>query len=173
VDIMGGTITVDSEPNKGTKFIVSVEFKTIMHQDVDITVRTKDNYDFTGKSVLLVEDNMINQEIANALLEGVNFKVDVAGNGSEALEKIKQAKDGQYDVILMDIQMPVMDGYEATEAIRALDNDYCKKVPIIAMTANVFAEDKLKAMNAGMNGHVSKPIDTRELFTTLKSILAD
>jgi CheY-like chemotaxis protein len=173
VDIMGGTITVDSEPNKGTKFIVSVEFKTIMHQDVDVTVRTKDNYDFTGKSVLLVEDNMINQEIANALLEGVNFKVDVAGNGSEALEKIKQAKDGQYDVILMDIQMPVMDGYEATEAIRALDNDYCKKVPIIAMTANVFAEDKLKAMNAGMNGHVSKPIDTRELFTTLKSILAD
>lgn len=173
VDIMGGTITVDSEPNKGTKFIVSVEFKTIMHQDVDVTVRTKDNYDFTGKSVLLVEDNMINQEIATALLEGVNFKVDVAGNGSEALEKIKQAKDGQYDVILMDIQMPVMDGYEATEAIRALDNDYCKKVPIIAMTANVFAEDKLKAMNAGMNGHVSKPIDTRELFTTLKSILAD
>ena len=115
----------------------------------------------------------INQEIANALLEGVNFKVDVAGNGSEALEKIKQAKDGQYDVILMDIQMPVMDGYEATEAIRALGNDYCKKVPIIAMTANVFAEDKLKAMNAGMNAHVSKPIDIRELFTTLKSILAD
>jgi len=173
VDIMGGTITVESEPNKGTKFVVSVAFKTIMHQDMDVSVRTKDNYDFTGKSVLLVEDNMINQEIAKALLEGVNFKVDIADNGSQALEKIKQAKDGQYDVILMDIQMPVMDGYEATEAIRALDNDYCKKVPIIAMTANVFAEDKLKAMNAGMNGHVSKPIDTRELFTTLKSILAD
>jgi len=173
VDIMGGTITVDSEPNKGTKFIVSVEFKTIMHQDADVTVRTKDKYDFTGKSVLLVEDNMINQEIANALLEGVNFKVDVAGNGSEALEKMKKARDGQYDVILMDIQMPVMDGYEATEAIRALDSDYCKKVPIIAMTANVFAEDKLKAMNAGMNGHVGKPIDIRELFSTLKSMLTN
>jgi len=173
VDIMGGTITVDSEPNKGTKFIVSVEFKTIMHQDADVTVRTKDKYDFTGKSVLLVEDNVINQEIANALLEGVNFKVDVAGNGSEALEKMKKARDGQYDVILMDIQMPVMDGYEATEAIRALDSDYCKKVPIIAMTANVFAEDKLKAMNAGMNGHVGKPIDIRELFSTLKSMLTN
>ena len=173
VDIMGGTITVESEPNKGTKFVVSVAFKTIMHQDMDVSVRTKDDYDFTGKSVLLVEDNMINQEIAKALLEGVNFKVDIADNGSQAVEKMKEAKDGQYDVILMDIQMPVMDGYEATEAIRALDNDYCKKIPIIAMTANVFAEDKLKAMNAGMNGHVSKPINISELFTTLKSILTD
>ena len=86
---------------------------------------------------------------------------------------MKKARDGQYDVILMDIQMPVMDGYEATEAIRALDNDYCKRIPIIAMTANVFAEDKLKAMNAGMNGHVGKPIDIRELFSTLKSMLTN
>ncbi|WP_232219200.1 transporter substrate-binding domain-containing protein [Anaerovibrio sp. RM50] len=171
VDMMGGTITIESELDKGTKFLVSIPFKTIMHQDADVTIRAKEHYDFIGKSVLLTEDNAINQEIAKALLEGVHLKVDVAGDGSEAVEKMKAAKDGQYDVILMDIQMPVMDGYEATMAIRKLDSDYCRKVPIIAMTANVFAEDKVKAMNVGMNGHIAKPIDTHEMFTTLKSIL--
>ncbi|ORT99854.1 hypothetical protein D081_1435 [Anaerovibrio sp. JC8] len=171
VDMMGGKITVDSELNKGTRFVVTLEFKTIMHQDTDVAVHKKVDYDFTGKSLLLVEDNIINQEIATALLEGANFKVEVAVNGEEAVEKMKAAKAGQYDGILMDIQMPVMDGYEATKEIRELDNEYCKKVPIIAMTANVFAEDKLKAMNVGMNGHISKPIDIRELFSTLESLI--
>ena len=171
LDIMGGTINVESELNKGTKFKVSLELKTIMHQDMASTIRSKEKYDFSGKTVLLVEDNVVNQEIATALLEGVNFKVVVAGNGVEAVEKMKSASPGQYDGILMDIQMPLMDGYEATKTIRGLGGSYCQNIPIIAMTANVFAEDKQKVINAGMNGHISKPIDTRELFSTLKSLL--
>jgi len=170
VDMMGGDIQVTSELGKGTRFVVSLEFDTCEHQDLNAKDEKKEKYDFHGKRVLLVDDNLINQEIAKCLLENVNLRVDVAGNGAEAVEMVK-GKKPKYDAVLMDIQMPIMDGYEATKAIRELADEYTKTVPIIAMTANVFAEDKVKALSTGMNGHVAKPIDLHELYSTLKNMM--
>ena len=126
---------------------------------------------FDGKKILLVEDNEINQEIALEILREAGFIMDVADNGSIAVDKIKAAVPGQYDLILMDIQMPIMDGYEAARQIRALQNSEFADIPIIAMTANAFEEDKKAAFDAGMNGHVAKPIDTPKLLKLLKEIL--
>lgn len=170
VDMMGGSIQVESELGKGTHFTVSLELKTCMHQDLNTKPESAAKYDFTGRSVLLVDDNAINQEIAKALLENVNLEVGLADNGTEAVEKVKNEAQ-KYDCILMDIQMPVMDGYEATRNIRKLDSEYAQTVPIVAMTANVFAEDKQKALDAGMNGHVAKPIDIKELYSTLNTFI--
>ena len=127
----------------------------------------------SGKKILLVEDNELNQEIARAVLEEVGLIVDTADDGTEAVEKMKTAQAGTYDLILMDIQMPVMDGYEATQTIRALDDPARANIPIVAMTANAFEEDRQRAFNAGMNGHVPKPIDIPKLMETLQSLLSD
>ena len=124
-----------------------------------------------GKRILLVEDNVLNQEIAAELLREVGFAVEVAPDGSVAVEKMREAKDGQYDLILMDVQMPLLNGYEATRQIRALDRNYCKQIPILAMTANAFDEDRQEAIAAGMNGHLAKPIDLKVLLKTLSEIL--
>ncbi|MCI8418292.1 MAG: response regulator [Lachnospiraceae bacterium] len=124
-----------------------------------------------GKHILLVEDNELNQEIAEEILSEVGFEVDTAENGRIAVEKLAKAEEGTYDLVLMDIQMPVMDGYEATRTIRAMEAPWILRLPILAMTANAFEEDKKKAMEAGMNGHLSKPIDTEKLFQTLSEIL--
>ncbi len=126
---------------------------------------------FQGKSILLAEDNELNQEIAVTILEEAGFRVEVAGDGSVAVEKAAAAPPGTYDVILMDIQMPVMDGYEAARRIRGLKDRERASIPIIAMTANAFDEDKKKAIDAGMNGHLAKPIDVDRLKETLKEIL--
>ncbi len=126
---------------------------------------------FEGKSILLVEDNELNSEIAATLLEQVGFKVEIADNGSVAVEKVKTSKPGTYDVILMDILMPVMNGYEATRNIRKLDDPALANIPIIAMTANVFDEDKQMAKKIGMNGHLGKPINLEELYNMLTEIL--
>lgn len=126
---------------------------------------------FEGKKILLVEDNELNREIAETLLEDSGFIVDMAENGAIALEKIKTAVSGTYDLVLMDVQMPVMDGYEATRAIRKLEDKTKASVPIIAMTANAFAEDRKATLEAGMNEHVSKPIDVEKLKITLKKFL--
>lgn len=115
--------------------------------------------DCKGKKILLVEDNSLNQEIAVAVLEGAGFVVEVAGDGNIAVEKMAAAKPGQYDLVLMDVQMPIMNGYEATKRIRAMQAPYCRQIPIIAMTANAFDEDKEKALATGMNGHLAKPIN--------------
>ncbi len=131
----------------------------------------EDAASFDGKKILLVEDNEINQEIALEILREAGFIMDVADNGSIAVDKIKAAVPGQYDLILMDIQMPIMDGYEAARQIRALQNSEFADIPIIAMTANAFEEDKKAAFDAGMNGHVAKPIDTPKLLKLLKEIL--
>ncbi len=128
--------------------------------------------DFSGQKILLAEDNELNQEIAVEILQGSGFVVDVAGDGLEAVEKIKNAEPGRYDLILMDVQMPKMNGYNATRAIRALDDPDKANIPIIAMTANAFAEDKQAAAEAGMNGHIAKPIEVPVLLETLKNILA-
>lgn len=124
-----------------------------------------------GKKILLVEDNTLNQEIATYILKDAGFIIEVADDGDVAVERLEQAQPGQYDLVLMDIQMPRMDGYEATRRIRALNKEYCANVPIIAMTANAFAEDKEKAFEVGMNGYLSKPINVAELLDTIGNIL--
>ena len=124
-----------------------------------------------GKRILLVEDNALNQEIAVEILREAGFAVEVAADGSIAVEKMKTAKPDQYDLILMDIQMPILNGYEATRQIRAMDSPYCKEIPILAMTANAFEEDRQDAIAAGMNGHLAKPIDIQTLLKTLAEVL--
>ena len=126
---------------------------------------------FTGKKILLVEDNEINQEIAVEILQSAGFVMDVADDGAVAVEMMKTAHPGQYDLILMDIQMPVMNGYEATRQIRAMEHLEVSNIPIIAMTANAFDEDRKAAFEAGMNGHVTKPIDVPKLLELLGEIL--
>ena len=126
---------------------------------------------FAGKKILLVEDNELNQEIAATILEEQGFSVDVADDGTVAVEKVKTADGDRYDIILMDIQMPRMDGYEATRRIRALNDKAKSNIPIYAMTANAFEEDRQKALDAGLNGHIAKPIDIPNLMAVLKEAL--
>ena len=130
-------------------------------------------FDFTGKKILLVEDNEFNREIACEILEEAGFAVDTAEDGTVAVEKMKTAEEGRYDLILMDIQMPLMDGYEATKAIRSLPNDYAANITIIAMTANAFEEDRQKALQAGMNDHLAKPIDVSKLMEKLGNAITN
>ena len=124
-----------------------------------------------GKRILLVEDNEINQEIAKGILEDSGLVIDAVDDGTKAVEVMENAEPGTYDLILMDIQMPIMDGYEATRQIRALEDPIQSTVPIVAMTANVFSDDKQKAIDVGMNGHITKPIDVVKLMDTLNDIL--
>ena len=131
----------------------------------------KEKSDFAGKKVLLVEDNELNQEIASTILSEAGFTVDIANDGDVAVNKMKKASVGQYDLILMDIQMPKMDGYEATRQIRQLADRQIAAIPIVAMTANAFEEDRQSALDAGMNGHIAKPIKNSELFEILKTVL--
>ena len=127
--------------------------------------------DFSGKKLLLVEDNELNREIALELLGEYGFNMDTAENGAVAVDKIAAAAPGDYDLILMDIQMPVMDGYEATRRIRALKNPALASIPILAMTANAFEDDRKAAKRCGMNGFLSKPINLEEVIQTLRSVL--
>ncbi|MCR5606533.1 MAG: response regulator, partial [Treponema sp.] len=126
---------------------------------------------FAGKKILLVEDNELNQEIAFAILTEAGFVVDVVADGTEAVAKMQEASVSDYDLILMDVQMPKMDGYKATRLIRALPNKAVSCIPIIAMTANAFEEDKQHAFASGMNAHISKPIDVQNLIETLRDII--
>lgn len=128
-------------------------------------------FDFTGKKILLVEDNELNQEIALAILNEAGFIVDVVSDGTEAVAKMQKASASDYDLILMDVQMPKMDGYKATQLIRDLPDEGVANIPIIAMTANAFEEDKQQAFASGMNAHISKPIDVQNLIETLKDII--
>ena len=124
-----------------------------------------------GKRILLVEDNALNREISREILEADGFAVEDADDGDVAVEKIRWAEPGYFDLVLMDIQMPRMDGYEATRRIRALDNPELARIPIIAVTANAFEEDRMAALDAGMDGHVAKPIDVRILRQTIARYL--
>ena len=127
-------------------------------------------YCFEGKKVLLVEDNLLNQEIAQAIVQDAGFTVDTADDGDVAVERLQDSKQGEFDLVLMDIQMPKMDGYAATRQIRTLPSD-AANVPIVAMTANAFEEDKQKTIRAGMNAHIAKPIEAGRLMETLSHIL--
>ena len=124
----------------------------------------------TGR-ILLAEDNELNQEIAVTILEEAGFSMEVAGNGRIALDMLQKSEPGYYQLVLMDVQMPEMDGYEATRQIRRLENTQLSRIPILAMTANAFEEDKQEALEAGMNGYIAKPINIKELFAALKEVL--
>ena len=137
----------------------------------DILHHTKEILDFKSEHLLLVEDNELNREIALEILGEYGFHIDIAENGAEALEKLSVSRSGDYDLVLMDIQMPVMDGYEATRRIRLLDNPELSSIPIIAMTANAFDEDRKAALECGMDGFISKPIDLKELIQVLNKVL--
>lgn len=167
VDLMDGKIEIRSKQGKGTTVTVSLPMKWN-----DGEVETKDDEivaftSFDGMKVLLVEDNDMNREIAACLLDDYGIKVTEADDGDTAVEIVRNSKPGDIDVILMDVQMPRMDGYEATKHIRELEDRALAELPIIAMTANAFEEDRQNALKAGMNGHLAKPIDVRSIMLTL------
>ena len=174
VDMMGGTIQVRSKEGMGSEFTVSIPCRigrNLSVKDKDRLDYEEETPDFKGRRALLVEDNEMNQMIAVAILEGAGLTVDIARDGIEAVRKIEAALAGYYDVILMDIQMPRLNGYEASRRIRALADGKKACVPIIAVTANVFEEDRKAALEAGMNGHLAKPYDVAEIMRTLRGIL--
>ena len=176
IDLMGGTIEVLTSPGSGSEFVIRLKFRLADEADLegqqahDQSASSAQAADFTGKKLLLVEDNKVNMEIAQMILMQLGFEVDTAENGEAGVQKVREAPAGAYDAVLMDIQMPVMDGYEATRAIRALDGARAQ-VPIVAMTANAFAEDVRAADEAGMQGHIPKPIDIAVLTSTLAEVL--
>ncbi len=172
VEIMGGTIAVDSEMGKGTTFTVRVPHRVAEKEICAAKRKAAEARSIAGLSVLLTEDNDLNAEIAIALLEEAGVQVERAADGVECLAHLEHRGAGFYDLILMDIQMPNMDGYHATEIIRAMADQKLAAIPIIAMTANAFSEDKKKALEKGMNGHVPKPIDMNVLKKTIREVLS-
>ena len=170
VDMMGGRITVKSEQGKGSEFTISLRFP-IGEAKTEQTPPAAKASASAGKKLLVVEDNELNLEIASTLLKEAGFEVDTAENGKIAVEKVEAASADRYDLILMDIQMPEMDGYEATRRIRALPDTKKAALPIVAMTANAFEDDRKNALRAGMNGHIAKPLDIQKLFQVLSELL--
>ncbi|MBR4164541.1 MAG: response regulator [Solobacterium sp.] len=163
VNLMGGEINVTSKLGEGSEFVVTMdlpwqEMKQSDSSDAD-SKEVEEPIDLNGKQILLVEDNDINAEIAIMVLSEYGIKVDRAVNGRNGLEMIIEKGDNYYDAVLMDIQMPVMNGYDATKAVRSLDSEYAKKLPIIAMSANAYEEDIRESLNSGMNGHIAKPFN--------------
>ena len=158
IDLMGGSICVDTAPGKGSEFIIRVAFEIVTRAETGADTEAETDsgalvskaIDFSKVRLLLVEDNEINREIATLVLEESGFMLEEAVNGKEAVEKISASAPGYFDAVMMDIQMPVMNGYEAAQAIRRLDNPALANIPIIAMTANAFAEDIQAAKDAGM-----------------------
>ncbi len=172
VDLMGGRIEVQSEQGKGSVFTITISHKIALKGDIaPDTVRREINKDFTGKRILLAEDNDLNAEIASEILSDVGFEVDRAGDGRICTDMLTERPAHYYDVILMDVQMPNLNGYGASKEIRSLGDKEKANIPIIAMTANAFDEDRKEAMAAGMNGHVAKPIDISKLMEKLSELL--
>lgn len=176
VELMGGKIYVESEQGKGTKFTVEIPLEIASEEDVYKKKESEQSVisdKSIGKRILLAEDNELNAEIAIELLKEEGILTDWAKDGQECCDMLGQAEDGYYALILMDIQMPRLNGYEATAKIRQMENRKKAAIPIIAMTANAFAEDIQMAKNAGMNGHIAKPLDGEKMITVLKQCLAD
>lgn len=171
IELMDGSIEIESEAGRGSKITVSLEFKKQIVDNKPITrFNDLEVSKLSGKRVLLVEDNEINQEIAIELLKLLNISVDAVDNGQKAIDLLNVVDDDKFDFILMDIQMPVLDGYETTKCIRNMDGRY-QSIPIIAMTANAFSEDIIKEQSVGINGHISKPIEIDKLISILQKLI--
>ena len=171
VEKMGGTITFESEEGAGTAFVIRVPFK--INPDADKREEQKDisEKSINGRHILLAEDNELNMEIAEFLLQNEGAVVTKAWNGQEAVQIFEKSGPGEFDVILIDIMMPVMNGYEAAKRIRSLDREDAQVIPIIAMTANAFTEDRMRAKEAGMNEHVAKPVDGKLLVKVIHELV--
>ena len=173
VDMMGGTIEAESKLGEGSKFTVTLEYriadKSYYEQDTEKSSDMDETDRINGKHVLLAEDNDLNAEIAEFILEDMGLMVDRVEDGVQCVARIEQKPAGTYDLILMDIQMPNMDGYKATQAIRRLADKEKSGIPIIAMTANAFEEDRKKALEKGMNGHIAKPVDIEKMRKILQN----
>ena len=177
VDLMGGTIDVVTSPGSGTEIILRFKFRLAepveIDSEIDIGEGDALEPDFSGRRVLLVEDNAINREIAEMILTQQGFEVDTAENGKLAIDRLLEAGPGRSDAILMDIQMPEMDGLTATRNIRALNDSELANIPIIAMTANAFKEDEQASMEAGMQAHIPKPLDVETMTQTIARVLRE
>ena len=171
VEEMGGTITFESKKGVGTTFVIRVPFKIDLDADKREESKDVSEKSIKGMHVLLAEDNELNMEIAEFLLQNEGAEVTKAWNGQEIVELFRKSESGEFDVILMDIMMPVMNGYEAAKRIRSLDREDAKKIPIIAMTANAFTEDRIRAKEAGMDEHVAKPIDVELLIKVIHKLV--
>ena len=173
VEKMGGTITFESEKGVGTTFVIRVPFKIDPDADKREEQTDVSEKSIKGLHILLAEDNELNMEIAEFMLQNEGADVSKAWNGQEAVELFRNSEPGEFDVILMDIMMPIMDGYEAAKMIRSLDREDAKTIPIIAMTANAFTEDRLRAKEAGMDDHVAKPVDVNLLIKVIRKSVED
>lgn len=172
VRLMDGSVEIKSQENQGTVFTVRIHFDEAK-QKVDASKNLLSASELNGKTLLLCEDNALNREIAVALLNEKGMKAVSEENGEDGLKEFADSVPGTYDAILMDVRMPVMDGVEAARQIRLLDREDAKTIPIIAMTADAFDDDVQKCLDAGMNGHVAKPIDPQKLFQTLQAVIHD
>lgn len=172
--LMGGTITVHSILGQGTEFAIDLKLEVVSEESERYFAENENSITtdyFRGKRVLIVEDNELNREIASELLKDEGFLIEEATNGVEAIDKVIHSKSGYFDLILMDVQMPVMDGYKATREIRRMKESALAGIPIVALTANTFEEDKKKCFAAGMNGHIEKPINRQIIRSTLANVL--
>ena len=172
--LMGGTITVHSILGQGTEFVIDLKLEVVSEESEKYFAENENSITtdyFRGKRVLIVEDNDLNREITSELLKDEGFLIEEATNGVEAIDKVIHSRSGYFDLILMDVQMPVMDGYKATREIRRIKESALAGIPIVAMTANTFEEDKKKCFAAGMNGHIEKPINRQIIRSTLANVL--
>ena len=171
VEKMGGTITFESEDGVGTTFVIQVPFKIDLNSDKwEEQKDVSDGKSIKGLHILLAEDNELNMEIAEFMLQNEGAVVTKAWNGQEAVDQFKKSELGEFDAILMDIMMPVTNGYEATKMIRSLEREDAKTIPIIAMTANAFTEDRIRAKEAGMDQHIAKPIDIKTILAVFDQV---
>ncbi len=170
VEKMDGTINFESEEGVGTTFVITIPFKIDEEEVTKIESKDAKNYSIKGRNILLVEDNELNMEISEFMLITDGAAVTKAWNGKEAVDIFKESKVGEYDAILMDVMMPVMDGYHAAEMIRAMAREDAGTIPIIAMTANAFTEDRIKSREAGMSAHVSKPLNMDLVIKTINKL---
>ena len=171
IETMGGTITFESENGAGTTFVIRIPFKIDLNSDKREEKKdVSDGKSIKGMHILLAEDNELNMEIAEFVLQNEGAVVTKAWNGQEAVERFKKSEPGEFDAILMDIMMPVMNGYEAAKTIRSMDRKDAKAIPIIAMTANAFTEDRIRAKEAGMDQHIAKPIDIKTILAVFDQV---